>query len=309
MTETSRLDFNERVAIVTGAGSGMGREYAVTLASRGARVVVNDISTGAAADTVQAITNTGGTAVADDNNVVTSASDLVRTAVDNFGRLDIVINNAGIVGFGRLWEMDGEAWWKIFDTHVKGTVEVSRHAMTHLIESGSGRLINTSSHGMLGTSHLSAYNAAKAAIWGFGNSMVEEAGAVGVQVTTVMPSAWTPMTAGAFDNPAVVKLLREQLPASAVAAFVTWLAHQDTTVHGETFQVAGVSAVRTAFSAMPRVRVESATPEDWARNADTLMRDGELTPLRNGGESFRAELVSFDPSMDAELATAAVVPK
>lgn len=308
MTKNSKLNFNGRVAIVTGAGSGMGREHAITLASRGARVVVNDISPQAAADTVKAITDAGGTAVADNNDVVNGAPDLVRTAVDNFGRLDIVINNAGIVGFGRLGEMDSEEWWKIFDTSFKGTVEVSRHAMPHLIESGSGRLINTSSHGLLGSSNGSAYNTAKAAIWGFGNSMAEEVGAAGVQVTTVMPSAWTPMTERAFDNPAIAKLLRDHLPANAIAAFVTWLAHQDTTVHGETFQVAGISAVRTAFSVMPRVRVESATPEDWARNTDILMRNAELTPLRSAGESFRAELVSFDPSMDAELPKA-VIPK
>ncbi|QYB00110.1 SDR family NAD(P)-dependent oxidoreductase (plasmid) [Rhodococcus sp. USK10] len=311
MIDAERLNFDGRVALVTGAGSGMGREHAVMLASRGAKVVVNDIATRAAADTVRAITDAGGTAVADNNNVVTNASELVRSAIDNYSRLDIVINNAGIAGFGCFWEMDEGHWWNIFDTHVRGTVEVSRHAMPHLITSGSGRLINTSSHGMLGTPHGSAYSAAKAAIWGFSNSLADEAGAAGVQVNTVMPSAWTPMTANSFDNPAVAKFLQERLPANAVAAFVTWLAHQDTTVHGETFQSAGVSAVRTVFSVRPRVRVESATPEDWAHNAESLLRDGELTPIRNGIESFRAEIVSFDPSMDAEIARAggAIEPK
>ncbi len=308
MTNNSKLNFNGRVAIVTGAGSGMGREHAITLASRGARVIVNDIAPKSAAETVRAITDAGGTAAADTNDVVTGASKLVRTAIDHYGRLDIVINNAGIVEFGCFWETDSKEWWRIFDTHLRGTVEISRHAMPYLIESGSGRLINTSSHGLLGSSNGSAYNTAKAAIWGFGNSMAEEAGAVGVQVTTVMPSAWTPMTERAFDNPTIAKVLRDHLPADAVAAFVTWLAHQDTTVHGETFQVAGISAVRTAFGVMPRVRVESATPEDWARNTDILMRDAELTPLRSAGESFRAEVVSFDPSLDDELPKA-VTPK
>lgn len=301
MAEQQELNFDGRVAIVTGAGSGMGREHALMLASRGARVVVNDIAAERAEETVRAVSDANGTAVADTHNIVTNAADLVQTAIDNFGRLDIVINNAGIADFGLFWKMESDKWWKVFDTHVKGTVEVSRHAMPHLIESGSGRLINIGSSAMLGTQNITAYSAAKAAIWGLGNSLASEAAQFGVQVTTVQPSAWTPMTENAYDNPAVTKVLREHLPPKAVSAFITWLAHQDTTVYGETFQTSGVSAGRTAFSALPRIRVPEATPEDWADNADRLMQDGRLTALRDVNESFRAELVFLDPSMESEI--------
>jgi len=301
MDDQNKLDFKGRVAIITGAGSGMGREHALMLASRGAKVVVNDISIEGAERTVKEIIEAAGTAVVDNNDIITKAPDLVKTAVDSFGRLDIVVNNAGNMGFGRFWETESSQWWHVFDTHVKGTVEVTRHAMPYLIESGSGRLINISSSAMLGTPNASAYGAAKAAIWGLGNSLAMEAKEFGVQVTTLHPSAWTPMTEHAFDNPAVHKVLREKLPAVAVSAFVTWLAHQDTTVYGECFQVSGASAGRTSFGVMPRTRVSSLTPEEWVKSTESIMQNYELTPLRNVSESLRAELIFLDPSMENEI--------
>jgi len=303
MTGQSELDFDGRVAIVTGAGQGMGREHAIMLASRGARVVVNDIAATRAEETVKAIVGAGGTAVSDSHNIVTEAPDLVQTAIENFGRLDIVVNNAGINAYGRFWEMDSDVWWRVFDTSFRGVVEVARHAMPHLIESGSGRLINISSNGLMGLPNDTSYGAAKAAIWGLGNSLVAEAREVGVQVTTLLPVAWTPMTEDAFgnSNEVIQKLMREHFPADAVAAFVTWLAHQDTTVHGEAFEVGGVGAARTVFTAMPRLKVADPTPEAWADNAANLTRDGELTPLFNASESLRAQMVFLAPEMANEI--------
>ncbi|WP_024804151.1 SDR family NAD(P)-dependent oxidoreductase [Nocardia sp. BMG51109] len=303
MTGQSELDFGGRVAIVTGAGQGMGREHAVMLASRGARVVVNDIAAARAEETVKRITGAGGTAVPDSHNIVTESADLVQTAIENFERLDIVVNNAGINAYGRFWEMDSDLWWRVFDTSFRGVVEVARHAMPHLIESGSGRLINISSNGLMGLPNDTSYGAAKAAIWGLGNSLVAEAREVGVQVTTLLPVAWTPMTEDAFGNSdsVVRKLMREQFPADAVAAFVTWLAHQDTTVHGEAFEVGGVAAARTVITAMPRLKVAEPTPEAWADNAANLMRDGDLTPLFDASESLRAQMVFLAPEMAKEI--------
>jgi NAD(P)-dependent dehydrogenase (short-subunit alcohol dehydrogenase family) len=294
----SELRFNGRVAIVTGAGQGMGREHAKMLASRGARVVVNDINAARAAETVEEILAGGGTAVADSHDIVTGASEIVQTALDAYGRLDIVVNNAGINAIGRFWEMDADTWWRVFDTSVKGVVEVSRAAMPHLIESGSGRLINFASNALMGSPGSSAYSAAKAAIWGLGNTLAAEAREVGVQVTTLLPVAWTPMTEGFFENPVIQDAMRKELPANAIAAFVTWLAHQDTTVHGEAFEVAGISAARTAFSAMPRIKVTESTAEVWAENEASLMQDGDLTHLRDASESFSAQLVFVAPEME-----------
>lgn len=301
MAGESVLDFAGRVAIVTGAGQGMGRQHAVMLASRGARVVVNDIAEGRAKETVASIIEAGGTAVADSHDIVGKAAELVQTALHAFGRLDVVVNNAGINAYGRFWEMDSDLWWRVFDTSVKGVVEVARHAMPHLIESGSGRLINISSNALMGLPNDTSYATAKAAIWGLGNSLTAEAREVGVQVTTLLPVAWTPMTQEAFGDPVIQKVMAEHFPADAVAGFVTWLAHQDTTVHGECFEVGGVSAARTVFTAMPRVKVAEATPEVWAANASTLMRDGELTPLPAASDSFRAQVVNLAPEMDDYL--------
>lgn len=275
----------------------MGREHAMMLASRGARVVVNDINADRAKETAQAITDTGGTAVSDSNDIVTKSADLIQTAIGNFGGLDIVVNNAGINAYGRFWEMDSDLWWRVFDTSFRGVVEVSRHAMPHLIESGSGRLISVASNAMMGSADSSAYGAAKAAIWGLGNTLAAEAREVGVQVTTLLPVAWTPMTEEFVDNPVIQEVMREEFPPSAVAAFVTWLAHQDTTVYGESFEVGGVQAARTVFSAMPRIKVAESTPEVWADNAKNLMQDGDLTPLRDASVSFLAQLVFLAPEM------------
>lgn len=301
MTEHTELDFGGRVAIVTGAGQGMGREHAIMLAARGARVVVNDINADRAGETVKAITDAGGTAVTDSHNIVTESADLVKTAIDNFDGLDVVVNNAGINAYGLFWEMDSDVWWRVFDTSFRGVVEVSRNAMPHLIKSGSGRLINISSNALMGLPNDTSYAAAKAAIWGLGNSLAGEAREVGVQVTTLLPVAWTPMTQEAFGDPVIQKVMNDHFPSSSVSAFVTWLAHQDTTVHGETFEIAGISAARTAFTAMPRLKVAEPTPEAWADNAANLMQDGEFTPLPQASDSFRAQVVFLAPEMDAVL--------
>jgi NAD(P)-dependent dehydrogenase (short-subunit alcohol dehydrogenase family) len=301
MTEQSTINFDGRVAIVTGAASGMGREHALMLASRGARVVVNDISP-KAADAVAAITDAGGTAVANTSDITTNAARLVQTAIDAFGQLDIVVNNAGIFIPGSFAEQDPADWWKVFDTHVRGTTEVSRAAWPHLARSGDGRLINIASSGILGSPFASAYSAAKGAIWGLGNSLSKEGPDVGIQVTTVLPSAYTPMTAGAFDDPTVLEALEEQMPASAIAAFVAWLAHSDTQANGNSFSISGTGAARGDFATMPRVRAASPTPEGWQQVAAELLQDrDELTPVRSSGELFRAEFVFLAPELDAVL--------
>lgn len=294
------LEFGGRVALVTGAGAGMGRSYARMLAARGARVVVNDIVAADARDVRDAIIAEGGVAVADYHDVSTSSGDIVAAAVDSFGRLDIVIANAGILRLGAFGEQPAEEFGRIFNVSFTGTIELSRAAWPHLAESGSGRLILIASSGMLGSPGSSAYGAAKGGIWGFGNSVAFDGEQSGIRVSTILPTAWTPMAENTFADPVIVRAMQETMAPDHVAAFVTYLAHQDTALHGHTFQVSAGHVSRIVVAGLPRVRVETTAPEDWVAVAPRLEdQSTDLQVYRATGEQFVAELVAADPSLAA----------
>lgn len=292
------LDFEGRVAVITGAGQGMGRAHAKALAARGARVVINDVNAANAAAVVHEVTLAGGTAVADTNNVVKAADHVVRTAIDTFGRLDIAVANAGIVKFGLFAEQSVDDFWSVFDVSFKGTVDLARAAWPHLAESSAGRLILVSSSGMLASPGMSAYGAAKAAIWGLGNTLAVEGDRVGIQVTTIMPTAWTPMTESGFTDPTIVATLRDLMSADKVAAFVTYLAHQSTLVHGDFFQIGGSHAGRLTLSGLPRVFVENGTAEEWAsKSSDLQGNSNDVEQYRLTGTQFAGEMIASNPAL------------
>jgi NAD(P)-dependent dehydrogenase (short-subunit alcohol dehydrogenase family) len=296
------LDFEQRVAIVTGAGQGMGREHARTLASRGARVVVSDISERSAAETVRLIVEDGGAAVLDVHDVTTDAAAIVQTAIEAFGQLDIVVSNAGILRAEPFADQVPDDFWTIFNVSFKGTVDITRAAWPHLVASGSGRVILISSSGILGNPTASAYGAAKAAVWGLANTLAMEGESVGVQVTTIMPSAWTSMTDGAFDNAAIVSTMRDSMGPEHVAAFAAFLAHQDTTVHDDFLQVSGGRAGRLVLAALPRVQAPESSPEGWAAVASELEVDGDLVArYRTTSEQFMDELLAVNPDLAETL--------
>jgi NAD(P)-dependent dehydrogenase (short-subunit alcohol dehydrogenase family) len=251
-----------------------------------------------AEQTVREIGEQGATAVGDLHDVAQDAEAIVRTALDSFGRLDVVVSNAGIIRVGLFGEQPPEEFWKVFDVSFKGTVELSRVAWPHLVESGSGRLILISSSGILANPGASAYGAAKGAIWALGNTLAMEGDRVGVQVTTIMPTAWTPMTEGAYSNPDIIRTLRESMGPEHVAAFIAFLAHQDTRVHGDFFQVSGGRAGRLVLSGLPRIQVPESTPEGWVRAAAGLTADStELTQYRVTGEQFADEMIAANPAV------------
>jgi len=297
----SLLNFGGRVAIVTGAGRGMGRSHAKMLASRGARVVVNDLPAApgeesVAAAVVREITQSGGNAVANHSNVVESGHEIVETAVDAFGRLDIVVCNAGVMSGALFGDGDPAEWQRVFNIHFGGTVSVLRAAWPHLVRSGSGRIITIASSGMLGNAGITSYGSAKAGIFGLTRSLACEGQASGITANCIFPTARTRM-ADTIDDPAILNTLQKYFQPEHVSAVVVWLTHQDTRVTNQAFQVSGGRAGRLTMAAFPTVRVSESTPEVWAQNEAKLMADGPLTPYTSTAEMFGNELADADPKI------------
>ncbi|HEY5650024.1 MAG TPA: SDR family oxidoreductase [Acidimicrobiia bacterium] len=231
MTET--ITFDERVAIVTGAGGGLGRQYALELARRGARVVVNDLggavggegaSTRAADAVVGEIVAAGGDAVASYDSVSDpeSGAAIVGTALEAFGTVDIVVNNAGILRDKSFAKMSAEEVDAVIDVHLRGAFNVSRPAFAHMKDNGYGRFVHTSSNsGILGNFGQANYGAAKAGLVGLSNVLAIEGEKYDIRSNVIAPVAMTRMTEdllGAFADffdpaqvmPMVVYLCSEQ---------------------------------------------------------------------------------------------------
>ena len=202
----------DRVAVVTGAGRGIGREIARSLAAEGAAVVVNDLGSGLdgagtaedpAAETCGLITGAGGRAVANYESVTdhAAAGRIVAQAVDTYGRIDILVNNAGIVRDRSLLKMAEEDYDAVVAVHQKGTFNCTRHAAAHMKEAGYGRIVNiTSSAGLRGNFGQSNYGAAKAAIMGMTFVWALELGRYGITVNAVAPAGLTRMTENLFGG-------------------------------------------------------------------------------------------------------------
>jgi NAD(P)-dependent dehydrogenase (short-subunit alcohol dehydrogenase family) len=201
-----------KVAVVTGAGRGIGREIARCLAGEGARVVVNDIGTGLdgsgaapdpAAETCERIVEEGGEAVADYESVsdFEAAGRIVDHAVSAFGSIDILVNNAGIVRDRTLLKMSESDYDAVVAVHQKGTFNCTRHAAVHMREAGYGRIVNiTSSAGLRGNFGQTNYGAAKAAIMGMTFVWALELGRYGITVNAVAPAGLTRMTENLFGD-------------------------------------------------------------------------------------------------------------
>jgi NAD(P)-dependent dehydrogenase (short-subunit alcohol dehydrogenase family) len=244
------LRFDDRVAIVTGAGGGLGREHALLLAARGAKVVVNDVggavdgtgsSQAPAQATVERIQALGGTAVADTNTVATPAGGeaIVRTALDAFGRLDIVINNAGILRDKAFHHMTPELLEPVLDVHLRGAFNVTRPAWLTFRERSYGRVLLTASNsGILGNFGQSNYGAAKMGLVGLARVLSLEGAKYNIKVNVLAPMARTRMTEELLGP------LAARLDPAAVAPVAAWLVHEDCPVTGEIYSAAGGRVAR-----------------------------------------------------------------
>ncbi len=202
----SEIRFDDRVAIVTGAGAGLGKTYALELGARGARVVVNDLggardgsgSGSAAADlVVEEIKKAGGEAAANYDSVATieGGKNIIKTAVDNYGKVDIVINNAGILRDKSFLKMTEEDWDIINDVHLKGAFCVLQPAFAVMKANGYGRIVNTTSHaGLYGNFGQANYCAAKTGLIGLMNNLSIEGAKYNIKCNTVAPMAASRLT-------------------------------------------------------------------------------------------------------------------
>jgi len=273
-----QLRFDGKVAVVTGAGGGLGKTYALLFASRGAKVVVNDLggsfkgegaSHRAADVVVEEIKKAGGTAVANYNSVE-EGDKIIETAIKSFGRVDIVVNNAGIlrdVGFHNMTDKD---WDLIIGVHLKGTYKVARAAWNVMRDQGYGRIINVASAaGIYGNFGQANYSAAKLGIFGLTQTLAREGAKKNIKVNCIAPLAASRMT-----ETVMPKEMLESLKPEFVSPVVAYLAHESCEDSGGLFELGAgwVAKLR------------------WARSKGGVMKKATIEGVRD----IWADVTNFD---------------
>ncbi|MGI9029289.1 MAG: SDR family oxidoreductase [Ilumatobacteraceae bacterium] len=286
------LGFDGKVAIVTGAGGGLGRAHALELAARGALVVVNDLGgavdgsgsdAGAAQLVVDEITAAGGEAVADTSSVATAdgGEAIVQTAVDAFGRVDIVINNAGILRDKSFHNMTGELLDPVLAVHLQGAFNVTRPAWVRMREQGSGRVISTSSAaGLFGNFGQTNYGAAKMGLVGLTRVLAVEGAKYGIRANAIAPLAQTRMTEEILGQ------MAGQLDPALVTPLVVYLAHESCDASGRVFAVGGGRVAEVFIGETNGWFDRALTPETVAEHWPEITdREGYHVPMNLGDET------------------------
>jgi len=285
-----QLAFDGRVAIVTGAGGGIGRAHALALASRGARVVVNDRGVTLEGDelpaspgegVVREIVAMGGEAVVSTDNVADEdgAAALVETARSAFGRLDIVINNAGIFHYADVRGVSLQKFRDMLDVHVLGPFLVTRAAWPLFLEQSYGRVLLTcSSAGLFGLAAGVHYASAKAAVVGLTRSLALEGAAHGIRVNAVAPGASTRSSQDALSGP-FLEWFSTYFTPESVAAAATWLVHESCPDTGQIYAAQGGRVARVVIGEGPGFFSLGITPEDLRDHQAALMREDEAVVL------------------------------
>jgi NAD(P)-dependent dehydrogenase (short-subunit alcohol dehydrogenase family) len=270
------LSFDGQVAIVTGAGGGIGRAHALELARRGARVVVNDLggtvegdgsSATKASAVVAEIREAGGEAVASTDSVATAdgGAAIVQTAVDAFGTVDILINNAGILRDASFKNVTPDLLDPVLDVHLKGAFNVTRPAWLIMSEQGRGRIVNTSSgSGLFGNFGQSNYAAAKMGLIGLTRVLAIEGERKGIKTNAIAPIAKTRMTANVMGEAA------DAYAPEMITPVVVYLAHRSCQVNGHFYSVGAGKVCRVFVGSTPGIEDPGLTPELVAAEIDRI---------------------------------------
>ncbi len=292
---SGQLRFDGKVVIVTGAGQGLGRSHALAFAARGAKVVVNDLggtSTGggkssAAADKVVAeIKAAGGEAVANYDSVEDGAA-IVKTAIDTYGRIDIVVNNAGILRDTSFPKMTDADWDLIFRVHMVGAFRVTHAAWPYMRDQGYGRIIFTSSAaGIYGNFGQANYGAAKLGLVGFASTLAVEGSKKNIRVNTIAPLAGSRLTETVMPKEVV-----DALKPEYVSPVVLYLGHEDCQETGGLFEVGG------GFVAKLR----------WERTTGKIWKLGRAITPENIAQAW-PDITNFSGATHPENITASMQP-
>jgi NAD(P)-dependent dehydrogenase (short-subunit alcohol dehydrogenase family) len=279
------LGFEGKVAIITGAGGGLGRSHAIELAKRGALVVINDLggsvdgqggSHTAAQQVVDEVKAAGGEAVPNYDSVATpeGGAAIVKTAVDAFGRIDIIVNNAGILRDTSFKNMTPDMLNPVLDVHLRGAFYVTQPAWQIMRDQGYGRIVNTSSAaGIFGNFGQTNYGAAKMGIVGLTRVLAQEGAKNNIMVNAIAPVAKTRMTEELMGAAA------DNLGPEFITPVVAYLAHESCSVSGEVYSCGGGRVARIFIGVTPGIVDKELTVEAVAANIDKIRDlDGYQVP-------------------------------
>ncbi|WP_234411685.1 SDR family NAD(P)-dependent oxidoreductase [Mycolicibacterium neoaurum] len=285
--DSEMLNFDGRVVVVTGAGGGLGRCHALEFGRRGAHVVVNDVgasvdgtgaSTSAAQAVVDEITAAGGSAVANTDSVATEdgGKAIIGSATDAFGRVDVLINNAGILRDAAFKNMTAEQVDAVLDVHLRGAFNVTRAAWPVFREQDYGRIVmTTSGSGLFGTFGQSNYGAAKTGLVGLMNVLAIEGQRNNIRVNAISPIAKTRMT----EN-TMTELVKDLAPED-VTPVVVYLAHESCERTANIYRVGGKHVSRVFIAETAGADLQAQTAEAFAANIDAIDDAGSFT-IRGG---------------------------